>query len=415
VRLAIVSQPFDGVLPPNQNSIGIWTNEVARRLAARHDVTVYLQSNDTLKTKRDLDGVHYFPISLRPDDILQRRWSPGPDADPLVPAYARRRHWLGYALQVAWDLRRRGCDVAHVLNSHQFAPTLKLFHPSLRVVLNMRCEWLSQLDRGLIGRHLRAVDRIVGCSTHVTGLIEARFPDFADRCRTLPNAIDTETFVPLSNRAEPPPVRLLFVGRVSPEKGVHVLIEAMKRVTQVRPDVRLDVVGGMSQLPGNYLVDISDDPLVSDLARFYGTETLGYSDLMKSGVEQAGLGHVIAFHGQLPYAEVVAHLQNADLLINPSLSEAFGRGPVEAMACGTPVICAATGGMTDTVDDGVTGLLTAPGNAEALAAAILALLADPGRLAAMGFAGRRRAVELYSWDAVVRDLESIYTEMTDRD
>jgi glycosyltransferase involved in cell wall biosynthesis len=412
LRLAIVSQPFDGVLPPHQNSLGIWTYEVARRLAERHDVTVYLQANEALDVAQDFDGVHYKPISLRMDHALQRRF-PAPGDNPRLPAYARRRQWIGYALQVAWDLRRRQCDVAHVLNFHQFAPTLKLFQRSLHVVLNMRCEWLSQLDRGLIATHLEATDRVIGCSTHVTGLTSSRFPEFADRCQTVPNAIDTENLKPPAVPQLNDPAKLLYIGRVSPEKGVHVLIEAMEKIIATGRKVQLDIIGGHAQLPLNYLVGVSDDPLVRDLETFYTKGTEKYADVMQDRVKAAGLSDCIVFHGQRSYADVVTSLQHADLLINPSLSESFGRGPVEAMACGTPVVCAATGGMVDTVVDGETGRLTAPGDATALADAVVELLDNRERMAAMGAAARRRVVNNYSWDSIVCDLEAVYGELAD--
>ena len=93
----------------------------------------------------------------------------------------------------------------------------------------------------------------------------------------------------------------------------------------------------------------------------------------------------------MPQEELLPYYQNADLVINPSLSEAFGMTLVEAMATQTPVIATTIGGMPEIVDDGVTGLLVDPGNPQAIAKAAIELISDPDRARAMGIAGRKKA------------------------
>lgn len=414
-RLAILSQPFDGVLPPHQNSIGIWVYEAARRLAARHDVTVYLQPVDGLRAEQVRDGVRYRPLDLDPDRRLQRLLAPlTPAGNPRRPPYARRRHWLPYALRAALDARRRGVAIVHVLNFHQFAPVLKRVAPRARVVLHMRCEWLTQVDRAWAARSLAACDAVVGCSEHVTGLIRDRFPEFADRCRTIPNAIDVESFTPGPDPDPGRAPRLLAVGRVSPEKGVHVLLDAMRAVVDARPEARLEIVGAMGQLPWNFLAGLSEDPLLRGLAPFYAPDAPHYGAAMRQRARDLGLDGRVTFRGSLTYAEVLDRMRDADVLINPSLSESFGRGPVEAMACARPVVGAAVGGMRDTIVDGETGRLVPPGDADALAAAVLELLADPERRRAMGRAGRERALVNFAWGPVLARLEALSQEVLDR-
>ncbi|HPF35743.1 MAG TPA: glycosyltransferase family 4 protein [Candidatus Krumholzibacteria bacterium] len=414
-RLAILSQPFDGVLPPHQNSIGIWIHEAARRLAPRHDVTVYLQPTQELRTEAVRDGVRYRPLDLDVDRRLQRLLAPvTPADDPHRPPYARRRHWLPYALRAGLDARRRGVEVIHVLNFHQFAPLLKRAAPRARVVLHMRCEWLSQVDRAWAARSLAACDAVVGCSGHVTGLIRERFPEFAERCRTIPNAIDMAGFTPGPDPDPARPPRLLAVGRVSPEKGAHVLVEAMRAVADARPDARLDVVGSFGQLPWEFLAGLSDDPALQALAPFYAPDAPRYADGLQARVQELGLGEQVTFTGGKPYEEVMARMRDCDVLINPSLSESFGRTPVEAMACARPVVGAAVGGMLDTIVDGETGRLVPAADPAALAAAVLELLADPDRRRAMGRAGRARAEAEFSWESVLTRIEALGEEVIGR-
>ena len=95
-----------------------------------------------------------------------------------------------------------------------------------------------------------------------------------------------------------------------------------------------------------------------------------------------------------------ALLCSADLVVCSPWYEPFGLVPLEAMACGVPVVASAVGGMLDTVADGETGRLVPPQDPAALAAAVRELLADPARRRAFGRAGVRRARSRYSWDAV---------------
>ncbi|HJU97214.1 MAG TPA: glycosyltransferase, partial [Jiangellaceae bacterium] len=91
--------------------------------------------------------------------------------------------------------------------------------------------------------------------------------------------------------------------------------------------------------------------------------------------------------------------------------EPFGIVPVEAMACGRPVVGSAVGGLLDTVVDGITGLLVPPRDPAALAGAVRGLLDDPDLHARFGRAARLRAVALYSWSRVARLTERAYLEV----
>jgi len=107
----------------------------------------------------------------------------------------------------------------------------------------MQCEWLTQFATAASERRLRGVDLIIGCSDYITDGIKSRFPVIAERCHTVHSGVDTDRFCPASvsnNR----PAHLLFVGRLSPEKGVHVLIRAFKILATSRPTLHLDLVGG---------------------------------------------------------------------------------------------------------------------------------------------------------------------------
>jgi D-inositol-3-phosphate glycosyltransferase len=119
----------------------------------------------------------------------------------------------------------------------------------------------------------------------------------------------------------------------------------------------------------------------------------------------------VVFTGGVKRADVPALIRSADAVLCTPWYEPFGIVPLEAMACGVPVVASAVGGLTDTVVDRVTGRLVPPRDPAALASALRALLADPERRAAMGRAGVSRARQCYSWPGIAAQTEEIYEQM----
>jgi len=113
----------------------------------------------------------------------------------------------------------------------------------------------------------------------------------------------------------------------------------------------------------------------------------------------------------LPKREVIQLLTHAAVFACPSVYEPLGIVNLEAMACGTAVVGSRTGGIPEVVADGQTGLLVPPGEPEPLAVALNALLSDPDRAAAMGQAGRKRAVAEFGWTAIAAQTAALYTEL----
>lgn len=168
------------------------------------------------------------------------------------------------------------------------------------------------------------------------------------------------------------------VGSLTPQKAQHVLIEAFAAVAGRVPGARL-VLGG-------------DGPL---------------RPAIESAVTARGLGGRVRLLG--PFAEDVAELIEAcDVFALSSVREGLPITILEAMRGGRPVVATRVGGIGEAVEDGATGRLAPPGDAPALAAAIEEALADPGRRAAWGEAGRRRWAERFTARRMVREAESLY-------
>lgn len=165
----------------------------------------------------------------------------------------------------------------------------------------------------------------------------------------------------LATDPAPPPAepRAVFVGAMERYKGVDVLLEAWHTVQARMPQARLILVGTGSQLPA-----------------------------LRARVECLGLSTTVTFAGTLPQTALGGVLDESSLLVLPSRSEGLGRVILEAHARGRPVVAAAAGGIPELVQEGRTGLLVPPEHPGVLAEALLSLLADRPRQAAMGGAGR---------------------------
>jgi glycosyltransferase involved in cell wall biosynthesis len=126
---------------------------------------------------------------------------------------------------------------------------------------------------------------------------------------------------------------------------------------------------------------------------------------------EEGVADRLLFAGAVPRADVPAWVRSADVVLAVPWYEPFGITPLEAMACGRPVVATAVGGLVDTVVDGVTGDLVPPRDPARLGAVLAALLADDGRRAAYGAAGVRRARARYRWSRVVADTDAVYRQV----
>jgi glycosyltransferase involved in cell wall biosynthesis len=234
-------------------------------------------------------------------------------------------------------------------------------------------------------RVARAADAVVAtCRDEVAELLD----DGADpaRLHVVPCGVELERFGtdgPRSGPWRPGTVRLLSVGRLVERKGVETLVEALALL----PDAELVVAGG----PPRH--ELGTDPHVRRL---------------RAAGERAGVLSRLHVVGRVPHEQAAGLMRAADVVVTVPWYEPFGIVPLEAMACGTPVVASAVGGMLDTVEDGVTGLLVPPRDAPALARALRRLVADPQVLARFGAAAAAAVSDRYSWQAVAEATERVY-------
>jgi glycosyltransferase involved in cell wall biosynthesis len=414
MKLVYVSQPYDRLFPPEQNSIGLIVYYTALELGRSIAITLYGKDHPTDIAPEGLPfSVRRLPV--RGDRVLQK----------LIRTLPRAARWLGladmaddhleYRSRVRRLLDQDGPTLVHVMNYWNWSRGLKPSGSSRRLVLEMQCEWLSQRDHKEVARQLEVVDAVVAVSDHIATTFRQAFPDYPGIVATVGNGVDVDRFHPRDKPIEDEPGRkrrILFVGRVSPEKGIHTLIEAFAEVAKRFDDVELHIAGPHGALSPDFITSLSPDPRVTALLRFYDKwGTCLYQSHLEELIAKHGIGDRVRFLGNVPHRELVATYQNADVVANASLSESFGISVVEGMACGLPVVGTRIGGMCESIVNGGTGMLVEPERPIDLADALTFILEDRARAREMGREGRRRAVEHFSWQARADRLMAVYRRL----
>ena len=414
MKIAFVPPPLDPILPPKQNSIGVWTYEVARRLSKNHEIIVYCNNNSCRGKKRvKMNGATLSAVSIRFDNRLLRYVKPNSRLfEPKRPLFASKLYYLGYILQIALSLRINRCDIVHIHNFSQYVPLVRAFNPDITIILHMHCEWLTQLDQSMIANRVKYADNILSCSEYITQKTRRLFPRFALHCHTLNNGIDDNKFLPDNNKeikkTGESHKNILFVGRMSPEKGVHILLDAFEKVHEIHPNVHLQLIGPQTPAPEEFIVALSDDPKVLGLKKFYLQNTEDYLLHLRNKISRNLKKHV-TFFKYIPHSDLIEFYRNAHVFVFPSVwEEPFGMPIIEAMACGLPVVATNGGGIPEIVENGKTGFLVDRGNSVNLARKILSLLENEDLRKSMGDNAKKKVKELYTWNQISKRLEVYY-------
>lgn len=345
----------------------VW--DLARELVKRgHEVDIL----GGVGPRREATGarVYTFPF------ISRQFWQALP---PLRRAYAEAKllERLTMAVAALPTLAGSKYQIIHLQKPYDLLPALVARRLSgAKVILGCHGEDFYRGDRWLA----RQIDAAVSCSRFNAQTIAGRYGFTPE---VVFNGIDTDLFHP---QPPDPTLRarlgvaataplLLFVGRLQPWKGVETAIRALPQI----PQAVLLIAG-----------DGEDRARLAAIAN------------------ELGLNERVRFLGSVPRLQLPALYASVDLLVATShASETFGIGPVEAQACGLPVVATRFGGFPEVVAAGQTGLLVPPRDPAALAAAVNELLADPGRRAAMAAAAPAWASQ-FAWPAVVDRIEAVY-------
>jgi glycosyltransferase involved in cell wall biosynthesis len=404
MRIAMISEHasplamLGGVDAGGQN---IHVAELAASLAERgHEVRVY-----TRRDGADLDpvvplgpgvDVEYVPVGpTRPvpkDELLPYmgefgrylagRWDDG----DFVPTVVHAHFWMsGLAALTATagnaGAAPAGRPVPVVVTYHALGSVKRRYQgdqdtsPPNRVGL--------ERELGLLANRV-----IAQCGDEVEELSRMGIP--RTNITVIPSGVNVERFGTGGAVADPPASgrwRILSVGRLVPRKGFADLIRAVRML----PDAELVIAGGPPA------AELGSDPEARRLRRL---------------AQRAGVADRVRLLGSVPREDMPAWYRSADLLACAPWYEPFGLTPLEAMACGVPVVAYAVGGLVESVIDGVTGSLVRPRDVPRLAAELRALLGNPVLRMSYASAAVDRVRSRYPWQRTAADVERVYAAVT---
>jgi starch synthase len=368
--------------PPHiYGGAGVVVDHLSRALATRAAVEVRRFGGD----ERSEPGLHVrgYPSWDRLAGHGEARYAAALEAlstdllmarDPVAADVVNSHTWY---VALAGLLVRALFDIPLVVTLHSLEPLrpwkAEQLGPGYAV-----SRWVERLA-------VESADRVIAVSAQMHEDVLAHFSVDAERVRIIHNGVDTQAFRRTDRRdaldrhgIQPPYV--LFVGRISEQKGIFHLLEAAQGLPEPIQ-----------------LVLCATSPDTPELEARLGAAVARYP-------------RARWINAMLPREDVVQLYSHAALFVCPSVYEPFGLINLEAMACGTPVVATGVGGIREVVVHDETGWLVPPADPAALAAAMRALLAQPERAAAFGRAGRQRVEAHFSWERIAERTLEVYRE-----
>ena len=380
LRVALLTREYP---PEVYGGAGVHVTYLARELAPLVDLTVHCQGAD------------------RPDAVAHRPWDLLADANQALRVVstdlsmaaalsipggsAQLVHSHTWYANLAGHLAAMLYDIPHVVTMH----SLEVLRPWKAEQLGGGYTVSSWCERVAA----TSAAAVVAVSEGMRADIMTAYPEIPpERIRVIRNGIDTSEYRPDPGTGvlarygiDPGRPYVIFVGRITRQKGLPVLLRA---ASGLMPEAQLVLCAGQADTPE---LEAEVTELVNGL--------------------RASRSGVVWIPEMLPKSEVIQLLTHATLFACPSVYEPLGIVNLEAMACGTAVVGSRTGGIPEVVAEGETGLLVPPGEPEALAVALNALLRDPDLAEAMGQAGRKRAVAEFGWPAIAAQTADLYAEL----
>ncbi|MET9130485.1 glycogen synthase [Streptomyces antibioticus] len=383
MRVGLLTREY----PPDvYGGAGVHVEFLAREVRRLVDLDVHCWGEGTVKERAEGVRRHRPWSALDGSNDALRTFS----VDLAMAAALEGRdlvHSHTWYAALAGHLAKELYGVPHVVTAHSLEP----LRPWKAEQLGGGYALSSWAERTAV----EAADAVIAVSSAMREDILACYPTLSpDRVRVVHNGIDTTLYRPDHGTdaltrigLDPDRPFVLFVGRITRQKGVPQLLRAVR---DIDPAAQVVLCAGAPDTPE---IEQEFRDLFAALSR------------ARDGV------HWIP--RMLPRPEVIQLLTHAAVFVCPSVYEPLGIVNLEAMACGTPVVASRVGGIPEVVEDGVTGtLVTVDEEFETgLARALDALIGDPEAGRRMGEAGRARAVGEFGWDAVARRTVALYEEI----
>jgi starch synthase len=377
VKVALLTREYP---PEVYGGAGVHVEYLARALSGLVDLTVHCQGapRDTAVAHQAWPVLHDAALKVFSADLSMADAVGGAD---LVHSHTWYANLAGHLASLLHG-------IPHVATVHSLEPLRPWKAEQLGGGYALS-SWAERLS-------LAAAAAVVAVSDGMRHDVLSVYPEISpERVRVIRNGIDTAEYAPdektdvlKRHGIDLSRPYVIFVGRITRQKGVPVLLRA---AASLDPSAQLVLCAGAAD-----------------------TQELGAEVSALVAELQASRSGVIWIPEMLPKPDIIQLLTHAAVFACPSVYEPLGIVNLEAMACATAVVASRVGGIPEVVDDDVTGLLVPPEDPASLAGALNLLLRDPGRTGAMGRAGRDRAVHEFSWDAVAAQTAELYTELAGR-
>ncbi len=391
MRVDVLSREYP---PEVYGGAGVHVAELVRALRARSDVTAHVhafgapRAEELTASYPDLPGLTGANAALRTlgVDLTIAAGCAGAD---LVHSHTWYANFAGHLAALLYD-------VPHVVSAHSLEPLRPWKAEQLGGGYAIS-SWVEKTS-------YEAAAAVIAVSSAMRDDVLRSYPAISpDRVHVVHNGIDTADWAPSvdpervrSHGVDPDRPSVVFVGRITRQKGLPLFLRAC---ASLPPDVQIVLCAGAPDTP-EIMAEV--EALVASL--------------------RASRSGVVWIPEMLPRPDVVALLTAATAFACPSIYEPLGIVNLEAMACETAVVATATGGIPEVVVDGSTGVLVpieqaTDGTGTPLdpdqyvadfAEALVSVVSDPTRAAAMGRAGRARAIADFSWDAIAERTVEVY-------
>jgi glycogen synthase len=304
---------------------------------------------------------------------------------------------MAWALAMGHSMLRSGLAagfVPDVVHAHDWL----VAHPAIALAEFLDVPLVSTLHATEAGRHsgwisgsisrqvhaleswlARESDSLITCSASMCDEITTLFGPLRPDVHVIRNGIEVARWPFAARKKHAGSARLLYVGRLEYEKGIHDLIAALPRIRRTHPGTTLAIAGEGTQL--DWLI------------------------------EEAGRHRVLkatTFHGHLDHTELLDALHRADAVVLPSHYEPFGIAALEAAAAGAPLVTSNVGGLGELVINGQTGMSFAPRDLAGLATAVRQVLDDPDKAQQRAIAARERLTSDFDWGTVANETAQVY-------
>ncbi|CEH29322.1 lipopolysaccharide N-acetylglucosaminyltransferase [Aneurinibacillus migulanus] len=364
------------VPPIRGGAIQSYIAGVSPMLSKHHDITILGITDPELPSQQKVDNITYVRVPGRALDI--------------------------YLKGVISYLSENSFDIIHVFNRPRIIAPIRQVAPNARIILSMHNDMFlpEKIDPVEAPTAIEQVERIITVSNYVGRTIVDLYPQAADKVKTIYSGVDVKRYIPATPdtvRKEREELRrqfqlqskqvILFVGRLSPKKGVDILVRSMNGLADKHKDCALVLVGSKWY---------SDDEISDYVAYVRALAARSPIPVVTTGFVHADQVHKWFWTG--------------DVFVCPSQwEEPLARVHYEAMAAGLPIITTARGGNPEVMINGQNGLvIDQPENPDAFTRALSTLLSDKDVMKRMGSKGRELAIQHYDWGRVSSEILEVW-------